>query len=66
MIVRTAPQHGASTTQTVCPVCLQVAKTTMTALEGEVFASTDSPSNPAAFLDAGAAEASAAANGARS
>ena len=36
----------------------------MTALEGEVAASIDSPSHPAAFLDVGA-ETSTAANGSR-
>lgn len=37
----------------------------MTALQGEGMASVDSPSHPAAFLDAGAAETSAATNGSR-
>jgi hypothetical protein len=43
---------------------MQVARTTMTALEGEVAASIDSPSHPAAFLDVGA-ETPTAANGSR-
>lgn len=37
----------------------------MTALEGEVAASIDSPSHPAAFLDVGA-ETTTSANGSRS